>query len=475
MGRSLRHRRRRDTSGNGQGWIVAAVIAVGVLFGVVVHVCRDGEPEVRPTHHASEQQGAEIFEHSPKSKKQAESRVPEKPIYDVKEAPEAEQESPPEPTEDKTEEPQPTPVPEPMEPEAEPMEPEAEEPAVQEPPPAPEKEAAPIAQKAEARTEPKNVRMRWMQRSNSVYSVSEAATAGDMAVLQERLKEGDSVNVRNEYGNTPLHLAVMADHGEMVQFLLAAGADPMAENKAGKIPSALACSETVRRLCEKGEAPRRREIALAEQIRAGQGAGVAQALQEGVSPNALAADNKGSLLTLAVEAGMAEVVRQLLAAGADACYVRPDTRSVLTLAAGRGNVEILRMLLQAGADPMTHTGHGAYPIHDAIWSGRTAAAVELIPYYKKLNFNPDGKGNGYPVAMAIRRGNIEVVQAFIKAGMRVNDPMFSSEPLLVVAVKSNRPEIVRLLLKASANKNQKDASGKSAVDYARGELKELLR
>lgn len=73
-----------------------------------------------------------------------------------------------------------------------------------------------------------------MQRSNGVYSLHEAAQAGDTKVLQARLSEGADVNARNEQGCTPLHLAAKAGHAELVKLLLEAGADKTLQDNSGK-------------------------------------------------------------------------------------------------------------------------------------------------------------------------------------------------------------------------------------------------
>ena len=316
----------------------------------------------------------------------------------------------------------------------------------------------------------------WRVRSNAVWSLNEAAAAGaDLGILDARLSEGEDINAPDELGNTPLHLAAAAGHMQFVSALLQHGADPMALNKAGKRPAEIAASDATRLACEKGEIPRRKEIALFDAVQAGDLDTVSRALADGVNPNALSADNQHSLLTAAVLANKPAIVRALLAAHANPNYVEPSSRTALNHAASVGNVDTIRALLAAGADPLMHTNHGAYPIHDAIWSGRTEAALALIPCYESMRYNPDGKGNGYPVCMAISRNNQAVVQGFLQAGLDPNDPLFASTPLLVLAVQNNRPGIARLLLEAGADKNATDSLGKRAADYAQGDLAELLK
>lgn len=326
------------------------------------------------------------------------------------------------------------------------------------PPPAEPVADAPLPQVEQENAsgdEPEESIEEWLVRSNEIYSLHEAARSGDVKVLLERVQEGAAINAKDEMGNTPLHLAAMGGHVEIAHALLKLGADSMAKNKEGKRPSELAASDAILSACQAAESVRRREIALFDAVRAGKEAEVRAALQAGVNANALSEDNEHSLLTVAAQEGQVKVARALLQAGADVRYVEPSSRGVLNIAAGTGNLEMVQLLLRAGADPMMHTNHGAYPIHDAIWARRTAVAVALIPYYKSVKYNPDGKGNGYPICMAISFGNTEVVKAFLEAGLDPNDPAFADKPLLERAEEKGNKDIIRLLRNANAKKEPK--------------------
>lgn len=317
--------------------------------------------------------------------------------------------------------------------------------------------------------------MALMQRSNGVYSVFEAARAGDIAALQARLAEGDSANGRNEQGDTPLHLAAAAGRSKVVARLLTAGADPLAKDAAGRIPSQVAANKACLELCKKYEALRRREIDLFPAVRENKADVVLAALKKGVSPNALSEDCSLTLLGAAVQAGAVETAQTLLQRGAQAGLGTPGGMSPLHIAAARGNAQMVNLLLAAGADPMAKSGNGSLPIHEAIWNGRTEAALALIPAYKSCGYTPNGGHHGIPVCMAIGRNNAAVVQGFLAAGMNPNDPVFAKEPLLVQAARRNNAEMVRSLLHAGADKNATDAQGKRAADYATGAVAELLK
>lgn len=315
----------------------------------------------------------------------------------------------------------------------------------------------------------------WFVRSNGVYSAFEAAYAGNLDVLQQRLAEGGSPNGRNELGDTPLHLAAAAGQLQAVQALLDAGADSLAKDAAGRIPSQRAANEACAAACRRQEEVRRREISFFPAVAANDTAAVQEALCRGLNPNAFSEDCSNTLLGTAVQCGATETAQALLKAGANARRPLPSGLSLLHLAAQKGQAAMIPLLLEAGVDPMARANNGALAIHEAIWYGRTEAALALIPAYKAQGYNPEGGHNGYPVRMAIWRGHTRIVQAFLEAGLDPNAPAFRDEPLLVHAVRHGRTDMVRLLLHAGADKNATDSSGKRAADYATGDIAALLK
>lgn len=99
----------------------------------------------------------------------------------------------------------------------------------------------------------------WLTRTNSTFSLHEAARDGNEEALRARLSgpqvkhnqygwiiksdekaDKAAVNAKNEQGNTPLHLAAAAGHAGIIRLLLEAGADKTLHNNADQSPADLA-------------------------------------------------------------------------------------------------------------------------------------------------------------------------------------------------------------------------------------------
>ena len=196
----------------------------------------------------------------------------------------------------------------------------------------------------------------------------------------------------------------------------------------------------------------------------------------GIDVNAAVGENGNTLLEEAIVQQNLGAVKTLLAAGAKLNALhRADGKTLLHIAAGYDSAEIVKALLKAGANPMAQASNGAYPIHEAVWYEKTGPLHVLLPYYRGMNYSPDGWGNGYPVTMALSRKNPKLLEEILKAGLDVNDKRFAQEPLLTMAVKNNREDLVKLLLKAKARKGAVDAHGEKALHYAKGSIRDLLK
>ena len=311
--------------------------------------------------------------------------------------------------------------------------------------------------------------------SNGVYSILEAAAAGNAEVLRARIAEGCDVNQIDEEGNTALHLAALRNRAGSLALLIKKGADPMVKNADGKTASQLASSSKAARILQRAMAGRLREIELCEKVAAGDMQALETTINEtGFNPDILNRDNTKSLLVIVCEKRNIGLVRKLIQKGADVNYAAPNGRTVLHHAVDTDNEELIRILLEAGANPVTPARNSATALHDAVWSHRINSIKALLPAYKSVNFSPDGKHNGTPIGLAIGRGFTDIAKMFISAGIDLNDTQYLKNPPLHHAAEKGNRELVEIFLKAGADKNRKNQAGQTARDAAADSVKNLL-
>ncbi len=147
------------------------------------------------------------------------------------------------------------------------------------------------------------------------------AASGDPAIVALLIEHGADVNVRGDFGHTPLHYAVRSGNPKNVVLLLGAGADVSAWNSNGYHPT--------------------------------------------------------TPLHIAVRSGKIEIVSLLLGAGADVSASAGRTSPPLHYAASSGDPALIQVLLDAGADVKAPGYSDSTPLHWAA-SGDPAIIALLL-------------------------------------------------------------------------------------------------
>jgi len=350
-----------------------------------------------------------------------------------------------------------------------------------------------------------------------------AAVKGNTDAVRCLLRHGCPVNVRDEDGSTPLHLAVIRGSDDVIKALLEAGADINAQSTAdGRTALMWAADQSqlavlkfllqshadlnktdnqgwtalmLARINGQDEAARILKQAGGEEhtnlsyaSATGDLAAVRSLLAEH-GTNHPSKTELGDALCLAAEKHHADVVKELLAHGAD-----PNTRLngdwTPLLFACRRDVGIARQLLAAGADVNQPRSSGTTPLMYAActydmpaefvneliskgahvnattkngdtavgWAalgGKLENMKVLVQHGADIKIHvgkPDGYP-GWPLIRAISQGDIKLVDFLLAHGADINDGGgHGKTPLMYMyALRNDNVDVVKLLIARGAN------------------------
>jgi uncharacterized protein len=167
----------------------------------------------------------------------------------------------------------------------------------------------------------------------------------------------------------------------------------------------------------------------------------------------------------AADAGPA-LIAKLLAAGADPNAHLVSGETPLMVAARQGNIETVRALIAGGADPNASEGNGGQTaLMWAVSESHPAVVAELIQHGASI----DAKSKkGYTALMfAALEGDTESARILLKAGAKPNDRQARTLTTpLIIASAMGYPETATVLLEGGADPNLLDANGLSALHRA---------
>lgn len=274
----------------------------------------------------------------------------------------------------------------------------------------------------------------------------EAARDGRLDDIRKHVKDGLGIDERDPAGATPLHVAVDEGQEQAALLLLELGADPNAADDKGFSPLHLAVIR---------EAP-----------------GVVRALLEAkgidVNPKSFPPQRpefdgpppETTPLNVAVEMRQAEVVRALLAKGADPNLADGNGNGPAHIALQTEQLDLLGELLKAGAS--ANAGNKEYhsPAHFCALKGKAEALALLLAAGADPNVRDE---NGFtPLHLASRAGRVAAAEALLGAGADANAANGTGSTALHLACVNKRADVVRAILAKAAGKvdvNAKNANG----------------
>ncbi|MEM9001827.1 MAG: ankyrin repeat domain-containing protein [Bacteroidota bacterium] len=163
-------------------------------------------------------------------------------------------------------------------------------------------------------------------------------------------------------------------------------------------------------------------------------------------------DNDLTPLLQAAWRGDFELVKKLVAEGADINYLQEGEGTALMVAIERREFGIAKFLLQEGADPNLGSDSDGHPL----WLAAKNGNIELVRLLVKKGADVNTKfpGDGSALIQACKMGNLNMVKALVELKADINMPVRGDGNPLIMASKGNYLEIVEYLVELGANINQ---------------------
>nr|XP_023679787.1 ankyrin repeat and KH domain-containing protein 1-like isoform X1 [Paramormyrops kingsleyae] len=253
-------------------------------------------------------------------------------------------------------------------------------------------------------------------------TLMEACMDGHVEVARLLLDSGAQVNMPADSFESPLTLAACGGHVELAALLIERGANLEEVNDEGYTP-------------------------LMEAAREGHEEMVALLLAQGANINAQTEETQETALTLACCGGFLEVADFLIKTGAD---IELGCSTPLMEAAQEGHLELVKYLLAAGANVHATTATGDTALTYACENGHTDVADVLLQTGADLEH--ESEGGRTPLMKAARAGHLCTVQFLISKGANVNRATANNDHTVVsLACAGGHLAVVELLLAHGAD------------------------
>ena len=285
-----------------------------------------------------------------------------------------------------------------------------------------------------------------------------AIRADDISGLRNILVGGVPADLKDERGATPLMYAGSIGSLNAVRLLLTAGADPNAKDGFGVSPLTYAIRDVTK---------------------------VRLLLEAGARASSKSKQEQPTLLVAAANPGSIEIVRLLIANGADPKERGPLGRTALILSADANDLEMVKFFLEKGLE-VNATNRTDKSGHTALMaaSSQTNGDIVRLLLGKGADVNAattsDGENTGRrgrgplalrgetPLMLAAPYGSPELLQLLMRAGANVNarDGRGMTPLMLAVAAENQDPRVVEMLLEAGAERGITSIAGETAFDWA---------
>jgi ankyrin repeat protein len=246
-----------------------------------------------------------------------------------------------------------------------------------------------------------------------------AAENGNKDIVELLLAKGADVNAKTDRGSTPLHLAAFHNHRNVLELLLVKGAQVNEKSDSGCTPLYSAA--------EKNSMD-------AAKLLIAKGAEIDANAENGFSPLHIAAQN-----------GYRGFVEILISRGAKVNAKSDFGYTPLYLAVMKNHRDVANVLIGHKAEVNLKTSIGWTPLHIAVWENHRDMVEFLIS--KGADLNAKSKVELTPLHIAVKKSHGEMVTLLILSGADINAKDSNGWTPLHVATQGRQWEIANLLRK----------------------------
>ncbi|WP_341816915.1 ankyrin repeat domain-containing protein [Wolbachia endosymbiont (group A) of Agelastica alni] len=290
-------------------------------------------------------------------------------------------------------------------------------------------------------------------------SLLNAVKKRDISEITDLLNRGADVNVKNNRGDTPLHLVARNGHLEVVEKLIENGANVNEKDIHGETPLHRAAEkgrlEVVEKLIENGANVNEKDIhgetPLHRAAEKGRLEVVEKLIENGANVNEKG-DNENTPLHWAAENGYLEVIEKLIENGANVNEKGDNENTPLHWAAAKGRLEVVEKLIEKGANIGVEDKGGKTPFERAEKNQRT----EVAKFLATVKDNDDKTALHY----AAEKGNLDLVRLLIENVADINAKNKDGMTPFKIALVYDKTEVINFLAIA------KDKNNNTALHYA---------
>ncbi len=249
--------------------------------------------------------------------------------------------------------------------------------------------------------------------------IHEAVQQGDLSKTQNLIAKDPSViNSKTEDGRTPLHVAVIGDHKELVEYLIREGANIDALDKEGRTPLLNAI------MLKKPE--------LAHSL-IKLGADVKIKCKEGANA-----------IIYALFFGPEDLIEPILDSGQDVNERYEGGVTLIQGAAAMGHKNAMNILLERGADVNAKSDRGETPLYFGVQQGKTEIVEWLLSHGAQTQGKLEESGRNL-LHLATLNGYADIAEFLVDNGVDIDTTDNWGKTALQYAEKYGHKKIATLL------------------------------